>query len=471
MAIQAGIEGLSFQRLKTRRASRGRGMRAFTRGSIIAGGLFASDLAAFLLCLAAFCASGARMPAVLQPWLVCILVGVLLHFVASRHYRRRLPGWYELSDVITASFAAGMATLVIGWLLAQLESGLELAAIWLAFPAVVAATRKFARSVMDRAGIWQVPVLFIGGRASDRAMAAVQSDPAVGYRIAGIAPPEALRRGGRRLLLEYGADMILLAGDFWESTERATLEKLLRDRVPFAVAPRTEGLPVLGYEETCFIGHEVVLHRYHNNLAKPARRALKIAFDLVAASVLAVLLLPLLLAIAALVRLDGGPALFGHERIGAGGNPFSCLKFRTMLVDADAVLNELLATDPAAAAEWTATQKLRDDPRITWIGRVLRRTSLDELPQLLNVLRLEMSLVGPRPIVRREIPRYAEDIAYYYETRPGITGLWQVSGRNNTSYSHRVELDRWYAKNWTLWQDLTILLRTVPAVLAARGAC
>jgi undecaprenyl-phosphate galactose phosphotransferase len=141
-----------------------------------------------------------------------------------------------------------------------------------------------------------------------------------------------------------------------------------------------------------------------------------------------------------------------------------------MVVDSGAVLNRLLQEDPAAAEEWARTHKLRHDPRVTWIGRLLRKTSLDELPQLLNVLRLDMSLVGPRPIVSLEIPKYGEDIAYYYETRPGITGLWQVSGRSDTTYGQRVRLDTWYVKNWTLWKDLEILCRTIPAVISGRGA-
>src|SRR6202012_5719788 len=135
------------------------------------------------------------------------------------------------------------------------------------------------------------------------------------------------------------------------------------------------------------------------------------------------------------------PVLFAHRRLGLDGRHFNCLKFRTMATNAEQVLEQVLAADPERAAEWRATQKLRNDPRITWIGRLLRSTSLDELPQLLNVLRLEMSLVGPRPIVRSEVPRYAADITYYYETRPGLTGLWQVSGRSDTSYERRVQLD------------------------------
>jgi len=141
-----------------------------------------------------------------------------------------------------------------------------------------------------------------------------------------------------------------------------------------------------------------------------------------------------------------------------------------MVVNADRVLAQLLERDPRARAEWAATHKLTNDPRVTPIGRILRATSVDELPQLINVIRFEMSLVGPRPIERREIFRYADDIAYYYEVKPGITGLWQVSGRSNTSYERRVELDCWYVRNWTMWHDIAILVKTVPTVLIRRGA-
>ena len=170
-------------------------------------------------------------------------------------------------------------------------------------------------------------------------------------------------------------------------------------------------------------------------IAAISGRLAKRTLDLVVAVLARVGLSPLLLAIAILVRHDGGPALFGHSRIGQGGQRFRCLKFRTMV-----------------------------------IGAVLRKTSLDELPQLLNVLRGEMSLVGPRPIVAAEVPRYGDDIAAYYAVPPGVTGLWQVSGRSDTTYAHRVQLDVSYVRNWSFWRDLKILLKTVPAVLARRGA-
>ncbi len=204
--------------------------------------------------------------------------------------------------------------------------------------------------------------------------------------------------------------------------------------------------------------------------SQPLSRAAKLLLDLTGAVSLLLVLSPLLAAIAVLVKLDGGPVFYAHPRVGAGKRRFRCFKFRSMRQDSDAMLEHLLRTDAAAASEWGATRKLRNDPRITRIGALLRQTSLDELPQLFNVLRLEMSLVGPRPIVDSEIERYGENIACYYATRPGLTGLWQVNGRSSTTYRRRVQLDTWYVEHWTLWRDIVILARTVPAVLRRTGA-
>jgi lipopolysaccharide/colanic/teichoic acid biosynthesis glycosyltransferase len=182
--------------------------------------------------------------------------------------------------------------------------------------------------------------------------------------------------------------------------------------------------------------------------------------------------LPLMLLIAGAVALqDGGPILFRHRRIGRHGRTFHCLKFRSMAVDADARLQELLASDPAARAEWARDHKLRRDPRITPLGAFLRKTSLDELPQLINVLRGDMNLVGPRPIVEAEVVRYGRRIRSYQAVRPGITGLWQVSGRNDVAYRTRVALDTLYARRRSVALDLWILVRTVPAVLLRQGSC
>ncbi|KGU70171.1 bacterial sugar transferase family protein [Burkholderia pseudomallei MSHR465J] len=182
------------------------------------------------------------------------------------------------------------------------------------------------------------------------------------------------------------------------------------------------------------------------------------------------MLSPALAVIAFLVKRDGGPAVFGHVRIGRDGRPFKCLKFRSMVMNADAVLKALLERDPHARAEWEREFKLKNDVRITPIGRFLRRSSLDELPQLMNVVRGEMSLVGPRPVVEAELARYGDDVRYYLAAKPGMTGLWQVSGRNDTSYATRVSLDVSYVKEWSLRRDLVILLKTVNVVLRGSGA-
>lgn len=180
---------------------------------------------------------------------------------------------------------------------------------------------------------------------------------------------------------------------------------------------------------------------------------------------------PLMLVLAFAIKAqDGGPVTFGHTRIGRDGRTFKCLKFRSMVVDAETRLQNLLAADAMARAEWEVDHKLRQDPRVTALGALLRKSSLDELPQLINVLRGEMSIVGPRPIVAAEIVRYGRAFRYYKVLRPGITGLWQSSGRNNVSYRRRVAMDVLYAKRRSVGLYLYILLKTVPAVLLRDGS-
>ena len=195
-------------------------------------------------------------------------------------------------------------------------------------------------------------------------------------------------------------------------------------------------------------------------------------FNRIAALLLLLLFAPPMLLIAWRIwREDGAPVLFAHWRVGERGRLFRCFKFRSMVKNADQVLGDLLQRDAEARAEWQRDHKLRNDPRILGIGRLLRLTSLDELPQLFNVLRGEMHLVGPRPVVVQEIPRYGEAKRHYLSVKPGMTGLWQVSGRNNLSYTQRVALDMRYVEHRTPWLDLKILLRTVLVLFTRDGAC
>ncbi len=217
--------------------------------------------------------------------------------------------------------------------------------------------------------------------------------------------------------------------------------------------------------------HETEQVQHYHAAPRSVARAAKVVFDISAALAGIAVLSPLLGLIAIAVKIDGGPVFFAHTRIGRGGRKFNCLKFRSMTTNSADILAQLLKADPIAAAEWRETQKLKNDPRITAIGRLLRASSLDEIPQLINVLRLDMSLVGPRPIVADEVPRYGDNIAQYFAGRPGLTGLWQVSGRSDTSYAQRVALDTQYVSTWSIWRDFAILARTIPAVIRRRGAC
>ena len=234
-------------------------------------------------------------------------------------------------------------------------------------------------------------------------------------------------------------------------------------KCPVASAvPRIEECPSMPESSSGLVCH---------GLRDPGALLLKRILDVTVASLLLVLALPFAIVIALAIMLEQrGPVLFAHTRIGKGKRRFRLWKFRSMVVDADTLLARHLEEHPDDRAEWHERHKLKADPRITRVGRLLRRSSLDELPQLINVLRGDMSMVGPRPIVEAEIPKYGAVFPLYMQVLPGLTGLWQVSGRTHTSYPRRTELDMKYMRNRTIWMDLLVLLKTVRVVLFGRGA-
>jgi Undecaprenyl-phosphate galactose phosphotransferase WbaP len=206
-------------------------------------------------------------------------------------------------------------------------------------------------------------------------------------------------------------------------------------------------------------------------LLLPGPRLVKFLIDRLTTLCGGLLVFPLFLLIAILIRIDSpGPIFYGQTRIGQNGQRFKAWKFRSMVVNADQVLKDYLAAHPEMKEDWLQNQKLRSDPRVTRVGRFLRQTSLDELPQLWNILRGEMSLVGPRPIIDEEVERYGDKFGLYTKVTPGLTGLWQVSGRNNLSYEERVNLDAYYVRNWSVWLDVYILIRTIWVVISGEGA-
>jgi undecaprenyl-phosphate galactose phosphotransferase len=406
-----------------------------------------------------------------------ILACLLAYFGGQRHYTARIPFWIEAQAVVRGAAFAFVADGLICVAVYHVPFGTEGMFRWILFVPAVSAMRQTTRTLLGACGYWGLRTLVIGDTQTVASMnAALRSEPALGYELVGSLSPEDAPRaddvsGWMRLLGAQRVQLVVvLLGDQGGQKMRAIASLLARARVPLAVVPTIDGLPVHGFTQQYFLSHDVLMLVCRNNLDRPFGRMAKLVFDQLGAAVLLFLLAPLLLVLASLVRRDGGPAFFRHQRVGMGGHGFGCLKFRTMVTDADVVLHRLLASDPQARAEWNEQQKLRNDPRITRVGAFLRRTSLDELPQLVNVLRGEMSLVGPRPIVAAEIPRYGQDIDYYYGTKPGMTGLWQVSGRSNISYARRVQMDRWYARNWTLWHDIAILLKTIPVVFKRDGA-
>jgi undecaprenyl-phosphate galactose phosphotransferase len=359
---------------------------------------------------------------------------------------------------------------------------------------LVALLLPLGRVVIKKMMLWTGaglrPILIVGtGRNSLSAYRALRQEGFLGYRVIGfgVQGPENLPEGAHvkiaeatlpvhvlgdkpsEKLQELGRPNVAVALDSLAGSE-SFLWALGRASKSLILFPPIRGLPLLGMEVSQLFSQDLLMLRLRNNLGRRGMRAIKWVFDELAAAILLVLLSGFLVVIGFWLLRSGRPLIYGHQRIGQNGKLFRCYKFRTMIPDAERVLKDLLERSPEAAAEWAKDFKLRNDPRITPIGRFLRRTSLDELPQLWNVLKGEMSLVGPRPVVLEELARYGEYADYYLQSKPGITGVWQVSRRSDTTYEERVSMDAWYARNWSLWYDFVILLKTVAAVAQGRGA-
>jgi undecaprenyl-phosphate galactose phosphotransferase len=226
-------------------------------------------------------------------------------------------------------------------------------------------------------------------------------------------------------------------------------------------------------EVSHFFSHEVLLLRARNNLARRGPQLVKRVLDLIGASLLLLVLTPLFAWVAWRIKREGGgPVFFTQKRVGKNGELFDFIKFRSMVLDADGVLERWKTENETLYVQYLASNfKLASDPRVTKIGAFIRQTSIDELPQLVNVLRGEMSLVGPRPLLPRELGRYGPSIVNYGKARPGITGLWQINGRSASTFQHRIAMDLWYVRNWSVWYDFVILLRTIRVVFKQEGAC
>ncbi len=403
-------------------------------------------------------------------------------------YTRRFSLWDEVKLLWKSSFFTALAifaVLFIGKKGISYSRTILITMVFgsfLLFPVV----RPLYKSLLHYMGFLKRKVLIIGsGEFAKKAYHSLKKERNLGYEVAGFVDDCAqnlLIEGYRvhnglerieRYLKRCGIQDVIIAKPEMEKEELMRLIDRVQHKVENTLfIPDIVGISVLGTELRHFFQDQTLVIALKNNLERRSNFIIKRIFDYVVSISLLPFFLIIFCFLSLLIKLTSrGPAIFSQERIGKNNKPFMCYKFRTMYIDAEERLKEILNRDPEARKQWEEFRKLKKDPRITSIGRFLRKTSLDELPQLFNVLKGDMSLVGPRPVTREEIEKHYKDKAeFYFKVLPGITGLWQVSGRNDLSYDERVSLDAWYVRNWNLWLDIVILLKTVGVVIKSNGA-
>ncbi len=407
-----------------------------------------------------------------------ISVCLVLWYENQGHYRNRIPLWIEFKQILNAIILVMLVDAFLRFTFKQDFSRLFLVSGWAITAMAIVMGRFVMRAVLKKFDLWHIRVLVIGegeGSIVEKAIETINLERDLGYVYAGLADPDdqELRQGKtwQQICGQYDADHVIIAmSTSAPQTTNKVIEELLRESISFSLFTVLQSLPSCNLSMHPFINRRAFLVVHDSKLQQFLPRTIKRACDIVFSIIALILLLPIMLVVSFFVRLDGGPATFKHRRMGMYGNKFNCLKFRSMIENSAEALKKHLAENPEARAEWERDHKLSNDPRISAIGSFLRKSSLDELPQLINVIRGEMSLVGPRPIVDAEIYRYGDHIGDYTNVRPGVTGLWQVSGRNNVSYDERVEMDAWYVRNWSIWLDIVIILKTIPALMSKRGA-
>ena len=402
----------------------------------------------------------------------------------NRNYLKRKSFWAELQGLVAGSITFFIFSVIAASLYGQSHAFYYYLQLSACLVFLLPLFRALVRRMLAYLGLWDLPTVVFGeGENAKQAILALSAERALGYKVIAQFRINSLDDQENSIPLKEWpvADEeflwlqdkhCVIALEANQSEARDNLIRLLSEHQvdQISVIPAMRGVPLFGLDTTQFFSHEVLMINLKIQLRKSYLRFFKRTFDFFGSSLLLFLFSPAFAYIAWQVTKDGGPAFFGHERIGRNGRAFKCYKFRSMVLNSQEVLKELLAADLQAKAEWEKDFKLKNDPRITTIGHFLRRTSLDELPQLLNVFKGEMSLVGPRPVVQAELERYGRDVIYYFMTNPGMTGLWQISGRNDVDYATRVYFDAWYVKNWSLWTDIAILFKTISVVTARKGA-
>ncbi len=412
------------------------------------------------------------------------LVGVL-YFMQKGHYTPSAPWWQQVKHIVTFSVWSLLSFVFLFYVFKENPSRLLILSSWIGLIPILMMIRQIVRKILMIKGVWGIPTVIIGGYENAiETLYALKSESYLSYNVSQVVLP----RGSDLQIAKFAeihagyliskdtpefskGQLIVICPDTRRELELDPLTRSITEaEAEFAMIPPIDGFSYYGLQPSYFFGYNIVLLKQPRQLANLLNQIVKNGIDRFGALCGLLLLSPLFLFISLKVKQDGGPVFYGHKRLGRNGKTFKCWKFRSMVTNSQEVLEDLLANDPAAKEEWEREFKLKNDPRITKIGDVLRTTSLDEIPQLLNVLMGEMSLVGPRPIVEDEVKYYGDKIHYYYSVRPGVTGLWQVSGRNDISYDLRVYLDRWYVRHWSIWTDIVIIIKTVFVVALKKGA-
>ena len=420
-------------------------------------------------------------------WVITPLIYIVfLHICES--YTRNKQFWRVIAGIFKACVYAIFNCVILLYIIhiAEFISRLYMGFLGLFAFLFIVLFRYIIKKLLDALQVLKEPVLLMGsGKNAAQILQHVKNDIGLNYQFIGYLkdqkddnevakqlPCLGTFADAASVIRKTNVRKVLVVAP---QLAQSQIEDIIYELQPLVSSigfiPDMGTMPLSTMDIESLVDGHVVMFQMRNNLKNRGNRILKFVFDWVLTLVGTICISPIFAIIAVWIYLDSpGPVIFKHRRVGKDGKEFDCYKFRSMCVDADQKLKELLNSNPKARKEWEKDFKLKEDPRITKSGAFLRKTSLDELPQIFNVLKGEMSLVGPRPIIQAEVPRYGKYISDYYMVRPGITGLWQTSGRNDIDYNERVQMDTWYVRNWNIWFDIVLLWRTFKAVLAGKGA-
>ena len=433
------------------------------------------------------------------------MLALLIGSYSKGHYSRFKGLWEEWGELTKLSLSILGITIGVLFISKINFSRTWILGSWALILFSIPLVRCYTKTVLHKKGKWLTPAIVLGsGQNAVDAALALESDFNMGYRVIGLADIDRLSatleadtdglamnrsvkdpftkkehvfplvRGKQDLLriIKETKPYFVLALEPGElSKYQSFVSEVMLHSKNFSIIPPLKGVPLVGAEISPIFRHDVLHLKVRTNLSSWKANLSKRIFDMVFATIALIILSPLLLFVSAMIKSDGGSVFFSQRRAGFKGRPFGCFKFRSMCTDSDDVLERVLASDSKLRKEYLDTQKLKDDPRITKIGKIIRKYSIDELPQLFNVLLGQMSLVGPRPVRPDELSsHYGGSADLYKSSPPGITGLWQVSGRNDLDYQTRVRLDAWYIQNQNFWGDLKLIAKTVGVVLKGEGA-